>query len=79
MTRAREPRSGVTVRISETGMLRGSAVSRTDGTFEIPRVGQGPYEIEVHTDSGKSLSVDGVSTETGEDGDPRIEVAILRP
>lgn len=78
LSASRKPRSGVTVSVSETGVLRGTAVSGRDGTFEIERVGRGPYEVELRSDDGKALPVDGIETATDEDGDPRIEVAVLR-
>lgn len=77
-TRGRKPRAGVLVRVSETGLHRGTAVSGSDGTFEIAAVGPGPFEIEVRDDSGQSVPVEGIETAkllTAE----RVEVAILIP
>lgn len=70
------PKAGVTVHVSESGLHRGTAISKVDGTFEIDRVGLGPFEVEVRTNAGAALPVHGVQASKAKSDGVRLAVVV---
>ena len=75
-TSGKQPKAGVTVHVSESGLHRGTAVSKVDGTFEINRVGLGPFEVEVRNDAGAAVPIQGVQASKAKQDQVRLAVVV---
>jgi hypothetical protein len=78
-TRAKAPRPGLTISVSETGMHRGTAVSDQTGGFAIHGVGHGPFDILVRDENGGNIPAKVAAPVRDSSDRSRVEVAVLVP